>query len=377
MKKKLIVFLLVSILFSVTLPWVSAAPPGDRPPRPPPEPDPPPPPPPPVYDAPVIHGPTYTRDYSAYPSSITVECTVTWDPSAFQRYVWLYVDGTRYTMSYVYDNGDWVYRKIIDVDPFSNHYLYVKAREIIEFDLISLETTSSTRTESRLTTDSYSPTGNKYAIILDFTPLADKTSDVPKTKEGYWAHYNSWISMRSKVSGVTGFDASRIHAFNIEQAISVQNAGGLLVDHLTFFNEHTTSDDFVYIFIASHGKPAGFAWEGAVAASWNTIGDAFDTYDYEKMVVVIEACRSGAGIPDMSGTNRLIITACGGDTDAYHIENDDITNTQSLFTYYFVPYITTSFASAYYYASIECGETQSPQLSVSMEDSFARIRLSC
>ncbi len=329
-----------------------------------------------AYNPPVIHGPTYTRDYSEYPSSITVECTVTWDPAAFQRYVWVYVDSTRYTMSYVYEGGSWKYKKTVNVNPWQSHNLYVKAREIIQYEYISLETTSSIHNEPSLTHDSYSASGDKYAIILEFTPLEDKTDSSGQVRKGYWAHYNSWTSMKSEVAG-SNFDY--VYEFNIEWAETAGEAGTAFISHLNHFKDNTDSDDYVFVYIVSHGITTGLGWAGSLAVSWASMNSALDNYDNERMTVVIEACRSGAGISTLIDTNRLIITACGSDTDAYHIVTPDETQTKSLFTYNFLLYLspTKSFAYAYYYASVACDGTQSPQLSVSMTTTLARMKLNC
>lgn len=386
MKRKLVVLLLVSILISVTLPWVSAAPPGDRPPRPPPEPDPPPPPPPPpVYDAPVIHGPSYSCDYSAYPSTITVECNVTWDPSTIQRYVWLYDGSTRYTIPYVYEDSQWKFKKTIEVNPFSNHYLYVKAREIINYEYISLETTSATYTQSRITTSTYSPSGTKYAIILDMTPLSDKTDSDPLVRKGYWAHFNSWNEVKSKVAN-SKFTSTNIWDYNIAEVDSATEAGTELVNHLTHYNSIADDDDFIFIYIVSHGSTVGLEWGPYTAATWSNIDAALDTYDCERMVVVIESCFSGnaACFSTLGDTNRLLITSCSGDSGAYHIEGSQESLTKSLFTHHFIAQVTISFSKAFYVGSIECEDgssaslnTQKPKMNVSMTHLLARIDLDC
>ncbi|MFW9920164.1 MAG: hypothetical protein ACFFED_11220, partial [Candidatus Thorarchaeota archaeon] len=62
---------------------------------------------------------------------VQASCKVTWDPNAVQRYVWLYVDNTRYTMSY--DISTKLFYKTLTVTSTS-HTLYLKAREMFDFE---------------------------------------------------------------------------------------------------------------------------------------------------------------------------------------------------------------------------------------------------
>ncbi len=130
MKRKLVVFLLLSILFSVTLPWVSAAPPGDRPPRPPPDPDPPPPPPQPSI--PTIYTPTCISDSA---TQVTIKVSVGWHCNPYaSRYVQIQYkqQGTSsWSTWYMMSPVGGLYQKIISgLDPEKKYDYQIKATEI-------------------------------------------------------------------------------------------------------------------------------------------------------------------------------------------------------------------------------------------------------
>ncbi len=132
--------------------------------------------------------------------SVVASCKVTWDSHAFQRYVWLYVDGNRYTMSY--NPSTQTYSKSVSVHSTA-HTVYIKARQIIDFEYISQET----RTGNYNFAPPADQVGNSYTNARSLGTL---TSQGTVSFSYEWIEPSSdydWFKLYTGIGGLLTIDA--------------------------------------------------------------------------------------------------------------------------------------------------------------------------
>ena len=333
-----------------------------------------------TYTPPIITGVNLLgHSYDGYPATVSFECVVQWDPAAFQRYVWLYSSaGDRYTMYYDSYEGPYKYKYTVTaaVNPWEAHSFYIKAREIIQFDYISLDSYYyNAGVVSALTSESYSkPSYQKWAVIIQGTNN-DNSND-------YWAHKNAFDDMNDTVYDLDFLD-TQIATVDLSNCFDEQVGYGQIENALEFPMENEASpDDFIFIFIVSHGGGDGIKVLNSLTFEFSTMDTIFDATDYDRMVIVIETCNAGDGLDDLEEDDRCIITSA--DDHLAQIKDAE-TGSYCYFSKYFISSVDDKpFGYAFYNASDTIynlwlndqipGVWQDPQINY---NSRGRISLDC
>ena len=91
------------------------------------------------------------------------------------------------------------------------------------------------------------------------------------------------------------------------------NYSASLADLQTVFSSLATrmlADDTLFIFTTNHGSPTGLCMYNAPDVTPSQFSTMLNGLGSNKIIVVMEQCFSGNFIPQISGTNRVIMTAC-------------------------------------------------------------------
>ncbi len=305
------------------------------------------------YDPPVITNINPTSSYNVCPATITITCVVEWDPATFQRYVWLYAEGddstpdTRYTMYYqsTVSPNKYRYSITIEVNPWQRVYWYLKARAIISYEYISLDTrypSSGSYSFSPIAEDSYSKSSSdKWAIIIQGT----------KNNGGndYYAHKDAYDDMCSRVAS-SDFLTSKTKKLDLSSCLDKDIGYSQVVNALSYPDDHgADSTDFIFIYIVCHGNGNGIAIINERIMTFGVIDGILDDTSFDRLTIVFESCNSGECYDDLAGNNRLIITSDDGD----HLSKivDDGANSYCPFSNKFISLLgSKTFGYAFYSA---------------------------
>lgn len=128
--------------------------------------------------------------------------------------------------------------------------------------------------------------------------------------------------------------------------LTVENFGNAITD----WAAQQTSQGPLYIYLNDHGGDKGFGLSHGVTMSSSELAAFLDTFQNttnRQVVVMIEACKSGTFLEDLSGNDRLIITS-SDEKDSYMNSTGEISFSQPFFSYL---YAGETFQEAFHLAT--------------------------
>ncbi len=164
------------------------------------------------------------------------------------------------------------------------------------------------------TSGSWNPV-SKYAVVLDLTNNIQDNAQV--------AHFDAFDNMKGVLPDA-GFHPDKIHAKQLDPDSTADD----FVGNLTYWNDISTTSDFVFIYIVGHGNgwpewptPHLCISKSDTPHDYNTVdvatfASALSSIPCGKMVLVIESCHSGDLFPEISADNRVVVTATDREHDA-------------------------------------------------------------
>lgn len=166
---------------------------------------------------------------------------------------------------------------------------------------------------------------------IDPTPAPDSpSSSVNLTAIALWNDAVFDRDTRDIVRALNSASETQIAS----TVFAVDGKGGRLIDFDIMADHYAGLPDAdLYVsFITTHGLP-----DGLVAGSdkdyalvpARALNQAFDPIDDTPHVIILQACYSGAMIPDLAAPNRIIITAAAATRTSFGCSND---NTNTWFT---------------------------------------------
>jgi len=82
------------------------------------------------------------------------------------------------------------------------------------------------------------------------------------------------------------------------------------------------ADDTVFIFTTNHGSSTGLCMYDAATVTPSQFATMLSSLSPNKITIVMEQCYSGNFIPQISGTNRVILTACSSTETSYSCDTE-------------------------------------------------------
>jgi len=161
-------------------------------------------------------------------------------------------------------------------------------------------------------------------------PSDDPLSSINLTATALWNDAVFDRDTRDVVRAVQNTSAAKL----THSVFAIDGKGGRLIDFDIMADHYANlpGADLYVSFITTHGLPqglvAGSDKDYALVPS-RALNQVFDPIDKRPHLIILQACYSGAMIPDLAAPNRIIITAASATRTSFGCSND---NTNTWFT---------------------------------------------